>query len=461
MKKLIVAMFSFVVFLLPPQMIYASRDDVDNASIRTILRERIEEYVKGVGIVVGIVDEKGTRIVSYGTFSRDSDRPVDGNTVFEIGSITKVFTSIILADMVERGEINLHAPVSEFLPDTVKLPTSYGREITLYNLALHNSGLPRMPNNFKPGNINNPYADYTVQQMYEFLSNYKLTREIGTQFEYSNLGVGLLGHALALKAGKSYEELVKERILDPLEMHDTAITLSADLQERFATGHNEACAPVSAWDIPTFAGAGALRSTVSDMLKFIAANLGYIETPLYPAMRNSHTPRFNAGRPDMYVGLNWITTTVHGKEIVWHNGGTGGFRSFAGFNVKSGTGVVVLSNTANSVDDIGFHLLDPESKLASWEKPLKHIEMDSSMYDDYVGRYLLIDKNVLTISREENRLYAQITDRLKFEIYPETENKFFSKILNVRMTFFKNDSGKVIYLMLYQDDEDQQAMKLP
>src|SRR5215471_14205992 len=206
-----------------------------DAAIRAILADRIDNLRQGVGIAVGIVDANGRRFVNHGVFSVDNPRPVAGDTVFEIGSITKVFTSTILADMVQRGEVSLDDPVARFLPPDVKVPERGGKKITLLDLATHSSGLPRMPTNFAPRNLDNPYADYGVDRLYAFLSGYALPRDIGEKFEYSNLAVGLLGTALARRAGMDYETLVRTRITGPLKMDSTSITLTVEMKQRLAT----------------------------------------------------------------------------------------------------------------------------------------------------------------------------------------------------------------------------------
>ena len=178
-----------------------------------------------VGIVVGVLDSNDTEFYDYGTLAYNSNQTVNENTIFEIGSITKVFTTLILADMVVRGELSLDDPIEEYLPD-VKVPARNGKKITLKDLTTHTSGLPRMPDNFAPEDWSNPYVDYTVKNLYEFLSNYTLTRDIGAQFEYSNLGMGLLGHILALRSDTTFEELVKSRICDELGLEDTTISLT-------------------------------------------------------------------------------------------------------------------------------------------------------------------------------------------------------------------------------------------
>jgi serine-type D-Ala-D-Ala carboxypeptidase/endopeptidase len=339
-----------------------------DTEIRNILEERIDAQHQSVGIAVGVIEPAGTRVITYGSPGRADTRPLTGNSVFEIGSITKVFTSLLLADMVQRGEVALADPAARYLPPNAGMPQYGGRSITLEDLSTHTSGLPRLPTNFAPTDWANPYADYSVELLYQFLSNYKLRRDIGAQYEYSNLGGGLLGHVLARRAGMEYEALVRTRILDPLHMSSTSVALSPDMQQRMAVGHNQKLERARNWDLATLAGAGALRSTANDMLIFLAAELGYTDTPLAAAMAAMLDVRRPSGIPGLEIGLAWHILTGKGdrREIVWHNGGTGGFRSFIGFDRKQRVGVVVLSNafTAGGVDDIGLHLLDPQVPLA-------------------------------------------------------------------------------------------------
>ena len=274
-----------------------------DAEIRKILADRIGAENLGVGMVVGVIEPKGRRVVAYGSLAKDDKHPLNGDTVFEIGSMTKVFTSLVLMDTAQKGEVPLTDPVSKYLPASVKVPERNNKKITLQDLSTQSSGLPRMPTNFKPKDETNPYADYTPELLYQFLSGYQLTRDIGSQYEYSNLGVGLLGHALTLRAGSDYEAMVKSRILDPLGMKSTRVTLSPEMKARLAIGHSPTLSPVANWDLAALAGAGALRSTTNDILTFLAANLGYTRTPLAAAMAAEVSIRRPAGAPDMQIAL--------------------------------------------------------------------------------------------------------------------------------------------------------------
>jgi CubicO group peptidase (beta-lactamase class C family) len=319
------------------------------------------------GVVIGLINGEGSAYFHYGATALTDGAPLSEHTVFEIGSITKVFTAIALVRLVEQGKLGLEDSLAGHLPEPVTVPTRGERPIRLVDLATHTSGLPRMPANFEPEDPANPFADYTVEQMYEFLSNHELRREPGSEYEYSNYGAGLLGHVLAQQRDVSYEQLVRDTITAELEMDDTAIALSDAMQARLARPHSSVV-EVSNWDIPTLAGAGALRSTASDMLRFLAANMGLRSSSLLDAMRTTHEVRYPAGGP-MQVGLGWHMRETDDREIIWHNGGTGGYRTFAGFRRDGSLGAVVLTNGSQSPDDLGFHLLDPALEL--WDPPEK------------------------------------------------------------------------------------------
>ena len=344
----------------------AQQPTPSDGDIRAMLLRRVASR-KNPGVVVGIYDHGQTRIVAMGASGSPNDS-LDGNTVFEIGSITKVFTSTLLADMVARGLVALDDPVSKFLPPNVRMPSRNGREITLVDLATQHSGLPRMPSNFSPGDPANPYADYTDSLMFDFLSHYELTRDPGASFEYSNLGVGLLGNALARRAGMPYEALLTQRILEPLGMRNTGIVLTSAMRTRLAQGHDAAGAAVKNWDLLALAGAGAIRSSANDLLRFAAAALGVADTPpaVAAALAEAEKPRRDLQGPgNQQIGLNWFTAHQGPVEIVWHNGGTGGYRSFLGLDKAHQRAVVVLTNSGNSVDDVGRHLLDPTLPLVA------------------------------------------------------------------------------------------------
>jgi serine-type D-Ala-D-Ala carboxypeptidase/endopeptidase len=430
--------------------------------IMGIIKQRVDEK-RSAGIVVGVVDPDGrTRVVAYGD-PGPGQPPLDGNSVFEIGSISKVFTATVLAEMVQEGKVHLDDPVQKYLPASVHMPTRNGKVITLGNLSEQNSGLPRMPGNFHPADPANPYADYSVQQMYDFLSSYQLTRDPGEQFEYSNLGVGLLGHVLSLAAGKPYEELERERVWAPLGMTHTAITLTPWMKAHLASGHDEQGGVVANWDIPTLAGAGAIRSTTNDMLKFLEANLHPERGPLERAMAFAHEERAPAG--NMGIGLNWLSTHAGTDTIVWHNGGTGGYRTFIGFEPSHKIGVVIMTNTTGAgADDIGMHLLDPALPLAAKPAPPKQrtaIDVSSDVLARYPGTYQLAPNLQLVVTMKDGALYVQPTNQQTLRLWPESETDFFLKEVDAQVTFTVDGQGKVTGLVLHQGGQNSPAPRVP
>jgi CubicO group peptidase (beta-lactamase class C family) len=311
------------------------------------------------GMVIGLLEADGTRrVVSVG------GAQYDGRTIFEIGSVTKVFTGALLGDMVERGEVRLDQPVAELLPDGVRVPSRNGRQITLVDLATHSSGLGR-PQGRQIADRTNPWGDYTTDLLYDLLRSYELTRDVGEAFEYSNVGVGLLGHALALRSDTSYEALVTSRILRPLGMFSTVITVDDSVRDRVAPGHNEDGERVASWTTPGIQGAGALRSTADDLLTFVGANLSPPDGPLGRALRRSHEPHFSV-TPDRHIALNWmIVEDGVGNRIHSHGGATGGYRAYVAFDSARGVGLVVLANFRVDLELLALHLMEPRFPLTT------------------------------------------------------------------------------------------------
>jgi len=432
-----------------------------DAEIRKILIDRVDVQNKSVGIVVGIIGSKERRVISYGHLDVGDPRPLNGDTVFEIGSITKVFTSLLLADMVQRGEVSLDDPVARYLPSTVKVPERNGRKITLVDLAAHTSGLPRYPGNLYRTNPKNPFADYTVEQLYECLSSCQLQWDIGSKCEYCNLlGVGLLGHVLERIADMDYESLVRSRICAPLSMNDTRITLTPEMKARLAVGHDVTLKPTENWDLPTFAGAGALRSTVNDLFIFLSANLGFTMSPLAPAMAAQLKVRHRPAGPDPrdYYCLGWGISVTNDKEVICHSGGTGGYCTWAGYDAGTRVGVVALSNTTfHHVDDIGIHLLDPGFPLGKLHTEVK---VDTGLYDAYVGKYQLRPDFIIAVSREGDRLFSQATGEPKFQLFPESDRDYFYKDMEAQITFVTGDEGRATELVIHQFGKDDRLKRV-
>ena len=447
--------------------------------IHEILVKRVDQQKQAVGIVVGVIEPNGRRIVAYGNLASDDPRPLDGDTIFEIGSISKIFTSLLLADMVNRKEVALGDPAAKYLPGHVKVPERNGKSITLLDLSMQTSGLPPFPSNRKlnltGGEIKDAadlFGFYSVDDLYQFLSSYTLPRDPGSEIGYSNLGAGLLGHVLACRAGTDYETLLRGRITQPLGMLDTGITFAPSMKQRMAIGHKGNLLPATQldWDPShALASAGALRSSANDMLTFLEAFLGYKETPLAPAMRAMLEVRRPLGKGS--IGLGWIIFPTDGREIANADGATLGFCSWAGYDPKERTGAVVLSNSFSSpgVDDIGVHILNPKLPLANIETPKERtqVSIDPKLLDHYIGRYRL-GQGTLEITRDGGRLFAQTLAQIngqaiagpKFELFAESEEKFFAKVSNIQVSFETGPECPAARLILHKAGRDTLAPRL-
>jgi|SRR5579871_551644 len=431
----------------------------------TELRAEIDRFVQpvldhgiAIGLCIGLVHKEKTRVFGYGRLSAAQADAPDADTLYEIGSITKAFTGILLADKVLRKQMSLDDPVSRYLPAAVKMPQFEDTPITLLDLATHRSGLPRMPDNFQPRDPENPYVDYTYHKLYAFLSGHQLARKPGEKYEYSNLGMGLMGAVLARHSGCSYESLLKRRILDPLGMQSTLIRFTPEARAHLAPGHDVDGNPVANWDLGALQGGGAIRSTVRDMLRFLQANLRQWKTPLYPALLLAQKSQNITQEGGDLVGLGWH---IQPEGNVWHNGGTAGYRTMCAFNPEKGNGVVVLCNAfAHSVDAIGFGLLKLLDGNAPDPLPLQiAVPIDPAVFDNYVGAYAFDEKAVLTVTRDGDRLMAQLTDQRAYRLHPSSETEFFYRVADAQITFCKNDQGAVEKLILHQNGQDQPAKK--
>src|SRR5437667_2160570 len=355
----------FTILLLTTQFLAAAQNgftDAEADAIQAFLRENFGNT--NAGMVIGLVDERGSRVLAVGKLDNGTQQEVNGDTVFEIGSATKTFTTLLLQDMVECDKVKLDDPVAKYLPESVKVPARDGKQITLLNLATHTAGLPRDPSNLTPGHglPENAFADYTVEKLYAFLSSFTLDREPGSKFEYSNVGMALLGHILALKTSTNYEALVVERICRPLKMNSTRITLTPELQARLARGHDQLGRPAPNWEFQVFDGAGGLRSTATDLWKYVSVNSGLTPSSLTRLLAPTHVIRHKGTSTHDDTVMAWMNRGQgyqSGMKLLGHAGATGGYETFIGFDKEQRRGVVVLCNQQGglSPETLGWLLL--------------------------------------------------------------------------------------------------------
>jgi CubicO group peptidase (beta-lactamase class C family) len=328
---------------------------------------RTDQFVAGrknCGVVIGIWRDGRTRVLGRGTvFLPGGARRPDGATVFEIGSVTKTLTGVLLAEAVRRGEVRLEDPAAKHLPADLAPPSADPKtRVTLEHLATHRSGLPVQPAGvgLTSRDPRNPYADFDRTRLAAVLKELEPSKKPGEAYRYSNLGAGLLGHALVRAArADSFDALLKERVCKPLGLRDTGESLTGEQRARFARGHTPEGKPTPPWDFATLEACGGVRSTAADMLTYAAACLGEPKTTLLPALREAMRPRRDVVEHDR-VGLFWMVTTPEkGPRRVWHNGSTLGHRCIVILVPDQRVAVVVLCSVATrEVDQLGLDLVE-------------------------------------------------------------------------------------------------------
>jgi serine-type D-Ala-D-Ala carboxypeptidase/endopeptidase len=422
------------------------------AAIEKSVRPLLEKKTI-VGCVVGVIDGDAREVYGFGTTRLEAGEPVgaapDGDTIFEIGSVSKALTGTLLAEMIARGEVKLERPIAELLPAGATAPSFDGKPLTLLHLATHTSGLPRLPDNGWFVDFTNPYVNYTPELMFAFLNDHKLRRAPG-EYEYSNYGAGLLGTLLARRAGKGYEKLLVARILSPLEMNDTRIKLSSDQTARLAPGHNAARVRMKNWDFDSIAPAGAWRSTADDMLKLLAAALADDDRPVVRALHDAGVRRHGKDG-EIGVGLGWHL--ARDGVTRWHNGQTGGYSSFVGYFPDKRAAVVVLCNTAvEETTPLGERILRAVLGVPEPE-PVKRqeVDVDRSTLEKYVGTYQLTSAFAITVTLEDDQLFAQATGQDKYPLFAEAPTEFFYKVVDAQITFVVGDDGGVEEMILHQN----------
>ena len=367
---------------LPAEQRWQAEQDAGTTETAATL-DRLERITRArltpgslVGLFIAVADGDKTYTLGAGRKALPVAATPDMDTEFEIGSITKVFTSALLATLLESGAVKLDDPVSGLLPAGWTMPTLDGHAITLLELATHHSGLPRMPDAPPKGALtdfllmnmlDDPYRNATVEYVRDYMGQLKLTRAPGAAYEYSNLGAGLLGYALAARTGQSYASMVQDMLCGPLGMGDSAVSLNGEQETRLAQGYmgptllGPVCIalPMGRWTMrEPFQGCGSLCSTPRDMLKFVRANIAAPEGPLGKVLARVQESRHDTDMPGCTVGLALHIQTVNGLDepMYWHNGGTGGYHSFMGFTKKHRTGVVMLAN-GPLPEEIGAEIL--------------------------------------------------------------------------------------------------------
>lgn len=430
----------------------SSLPDIAAPQLSAPVRERVETGIKSgamPSMVIGLIDGDDTAVFAYGLVN---GAVPDGDTVYEIGSISKTFTTLLLAKAVENKVVTLDQPLAKLLP-AYRIPDFEGKQITLLDLATQSSGLPRLPANLLPKDGDNPYADYHAAELRQFLQAYQLPRQPGAKYEYSNLGVGLLGFALSEQEKTPYAELVQQQIAGPLGMRSTGVDLTPAMRAHLAPGHTAAGKPIVNWDFDVLAGAGGIRSDVNDMMRYLQAFM-HAKTGGTGPFALATAPQRGTDAPGMRIGLAWMTTEVRGQSIVWHNGMTGGYASFAGFTADGKHGVVVLTNSAISVDDVAFQVLSPKTTAAEQE-----ITLEPAVLAEYEGDYALSPDFILHVRRTPTGLSVQATGQQAFPVFARARDEFFFRVVDAQLSFQRDAAGKVASVVLHQGGRDMPGKK--
>ncbi len=431
----------------------AAPPDLDDPATQQRIRSLVEPYLDSeqvVGLSLGLIAGESSATFHFGKTSDDGEQPTD-QTVYEIGSVSKVFTGILLADAVVQGKVTLDQDAADLLPDGAKMPDSNGKKISLLDLSIHRSGLPRLPSNMKNVGGENPYADYTSQLALEFLDDYSLTRDPGDKMEYSNFAVSFLGHLLCQQAGKSYDQLLSERIAKPLGMTSTTVTGDTEVLKRLATGHSTPGKPHSTWEFADMPGAGGIRSTVPDMLRFAKANLDPPDNDLGKALQLAWTQHRGGDAKDFAMGLGWHI--ARDGSTRWHNGQTGGYHATLFVSRRVPAAVVLLTNTATmEVDALAESLIrmlagaavEPRSFQSTIDVPIAKMKRCE-------GRYQIAPGVVFDVSVVKDRLMVQLSGQPAFEVFPKSETEWFYKIVQATLTFKDEKAGRFEALELFQN----------
>ena len=411
-------------------------------------RERVEAGQYPI-LVIGVVDGDQSELAVFG---RGPDgAPAARDSVFEIGSVTKTFTATLLAEAIVHDGLRLDQPVADLLPGWT-IPARGGRRITLSDLATHRSGLPPMPDDFAPAAGADPYADYGEDRLKRFMAGHGLKRPPGADYEYSNLGYALLGAALAEQAGASYRDLLRQRLFAPLGMDDSDVATGNALPARLAPGRTELGEPAVNWDFDAFAPAGGIRSTGDDMMRYLRASMA---APPGSPMALAQQPIAAMDEANQ-VGLAWRVTGRRG--IVWHSGMTGGYAAFIGFTADRRQGVVILTNAAATVEDLGFAALAPDAPLLP---AFVAVTLPPEALDEVTGVFRLADGSEMAVFRHGEALYVQRPGQAPIRLTPSGRDSFFARIAPIALTFARDAAGQVDCAILHQNGDMAAARITP
>jgi len=424
----------------------------------------VEPYLthqKVNAISVGVIANGKTWTKNFGTLDADGTRSPNEKTLYEIGSISKVFTSLLLAEAIESGRLKLDDPISAVMQELADKNPTVGNTITLKHLSHHVSGLPVMPDNIAPADSTNPFDGYDSAMLTEYMLSARPERKPSEGYEYSNLGVGLLGDLLSRQAEVSYESLLKEKLTGPLKMSDTTIKLNPEQLSRFAPPHNAALLPDKSWDFDALAGCGAIRSNIDDMLLFAEASLNPPERPLGKAIELAWKQHKAANKGNHAMGLGWMIALDGSTR--WHNGQTGGYQSMILVSRQSKCAVVLLCNTAGSgTDALTEQIIQTVMGLDVQPKTFdKEFKVDPKVTKRLEGEYELAPGIVITVQVKGGRMVAQLTGQQFLALIPKSETEWKYQLVDATLKFELPESGSSPKVTLLQAGREMPSPRLP
>jgi CubicO group peptidase (beta-lactamase class C family) len=433
--------------------------------VEKMARPLVEKHVVD-GLSVGFIEGEKFGIVHLGSANAAGDK-ADMMTVYELGSVSKVFTSLLLADAVVRGEIDLKAAAEVANPAGIRFPAREGRAITWLDLSTHRTGLPRLAGNFVITNPADPYREYDSKKAAEFLQGYQLPRKPGEAQEYSNFAVSVLGYLLATKAGKSYDQLLKERIAEPLKMTDCTVSLNEEQTKRLATPHSMYGVVTPPWTFADMPGAGGVRATMRDMMRFAKAQLDPPSGKLGEAIELAWKQQTAADSSGSAMGLGWMI--AGDGQTRWHNGQVGGSHSAVFINRGLKCAVVVLCNTAvrNEIDQLATQVLlkaagqdiEPEPTVTA-DNDTKKLPIDAKLRGRLAGRYQLTPNFIFTVTDEDGHLMVGITNQATQEVFPDSPTLWSYHGIDAKLEFKLPKTGAATSLVLVQNGARQMARRM-
>lgn len=412
------------------------------APFAAALRARVPH--EGVGLAAALADTRGLQFAFAGRRSAADGSLPDADARFEYGSISKTFVALLLADMSLARLLALDDPVEAALGQPLR--DSAGAAITWADLATHRSGLPRLPTNIKPKVDADPYADYTAADLSAFVTGWKAAVPRDSRWEYSNLGFGLLGHALALKAGKPFSELMRERVLKPLQLDEIQFAATGRPVPGLLQGHDAQRKPVPAWHFDVLAGAGVLVGSARSLARYAQAAAGLIDTPLAAAFELAMAPRAAlAGPGPGRIGLAWMVGPLNGRSVANHDGGTFGFSSSLFVDRSTRRASLVLANAMVPVNDLALHLLEPTipprdagAEATKTQRPA--VTLDGAALAPLPGSYALNPQFKIQVRVRDGKLFAQATGQGEFELFALDARRFFARVTALEV-HFDGDAG--------------------